>query len=317
MSFSSDVKHELSNQSTDARHCQITELAVLLSFYGTIIASETRLQLRVTSESLSVARKVFTLVAKTFKINANVSSRRNMSKKNSIYTIWIKDHEVTSRILQATKMLDLPTQEKTIRGIVDPILLKRMCCMRSFVRGAFLSAGSMGDPGKAYHLEFVCLHIETAEQICHVLHGLSLDAKIVQRKKVHIVYLKESSQIVDLLNMMGAYVSLLDLENIRVLKEFRNSINRKVNCETANINKTVSAALRQVEDIQYLMEEGHGEDLPEGLFQIASARLEHPHATLAELGEMLTPSVGKSGVNHRLRKLSEMANEIRQQKEIL
>jgi len=317
MSFSSDVKKELSNHWIGARHCQIAELAVLLSFYGTILVGEKYIRLKVTTENLPVARKVFTLITKTFKINAYVSTRLNMTKKSSTYTIFIKDHDAAIRILSATKMLHVLEQDVAIRGVVDSNLLKRMCCMRSFVRGAFLSAGSMGDPDKGYHLEFVCLHIETADQICGVLHALSMDAKIVQRKKVHIVYIKEGSQIVDLLNIMGAYISLLNLENIRVLKEVRNSINRKVNCETANINKTVSAAMKQVEDIQYLMEEGQLDSVPEGLFQIAMLRLEHPHATLTELGELLSPPVGKSGVNHRLRKLTEMALELRQKKEAL
>ena len=140
-----------------------------------------------------------------------------------------------------------------------------------------------------------------------------MDAKTVQRKKSYVVYLKEGSQIVDILNIMEAHVALMELENVRILKEMRNSVNRKVNCETANINKTVSAAVKQVEDITYLRDTIGFEKLSEGLEEIALARLAYPEATLKELGELLSPPVGKSGVNHRLRKLSEMAEKVRQE----
>ena len=139
-----------------------------------------------------------------------------------------------------------------------------------------------------------------------------MDAKIVRRKKSYVVYLKEGSQIVDILNIMEAHISLMELENVRILKEMRNTVNRKVNCETANINKTVSAAVKQVEDITYLRDTIGFEKMSEGLEEVALARLSHPDATLKELGELLSPPVGKSGVNHRLRKLSEMAEKVRQ-----
>ena len=142
--------------------------------------------------------------------------------------------------------------------------------------------------------------------------SFGLDAKIVRRKKSYVVYLKEGSQIVDILNVMEAHVALMELENVRILKEMRNSVNRKVNCETANINKTVSAAVKQVEDITYLRDMIGFENMPDNLVEAAYARLDHPDATLKELGESLTPPVGKSGINHRLRKLSEMAESLRQ-----
>ena len=152
-----------------------------------------------------------------------------------------------------------------------------------------------------------------AEQVKELLCSFETDAKIVQRKKVYVVYVKEGSQIVDILNIMEAHVSLMELENVRILKEMRNTVNRKVNCETANINKTVSAAVKQVEDITYLRDTIGFEKLSEGLEEIALARLSHPEASLKELGELLSPPVGKSGVNHRLRKLSELAEKVRQE----
>lgn len=171
----------------------------------------------------------------------------------------------------------------------------------------------MSDPKKSYHFEIVCASSEAARQIQNVICSFGLDAKIVSRKKSFVVYLKEGAQIVDILNVMEAHVSLMELENVRILKEMRNSVNRKVNCETANINKTVSAAVKQVEDITYLRDTVGFENLPENLVETAYARLDNPEATLKELGEALTPPVGKSGINHRLRRLSEMADKVRQE----
>ena len=171
----------------------------------------------------------------------------------------------------------------------------------------------MSDPKKSYHFEIVCSSPEAARQIQGVISSFGLDAKIVPRKKTFVVYLKEGSQIVDILNVMEAHISLMELENVRILKEMRNSVNRKVNCETANINKTVSAAVKQVEDITYLRDTVGFENLPENLVEAANARLANPEASLKELGEALTPPVGKSGINHRLRRLSEMAEKVRQE----
>ena len=146
------------------------------------------------------------------------------------------------------------------------------------------------------------------------IKSFELDARIVERRRYHVVYLKEGAQIVDMLNVMGAHISLMDLENVRILKEVRNSINRQVNCETANMGKTIQAAVKQVEDIRYIMENVGIDSLSEGLADIARVRLEYPEDSLKDLGERLSPPVGKSGVNHRLRKLSQIAEEIRNNK---
>ena len=144
-----------------------------------------------------------------------------------------------------------------------------------------------------------------------------MDARIVQRKKSYVVYVKEGAQIVDLLGLMGASRAVMELENIRILKEMRNSVNRQVNCETANINKTVNAAVKQIEDIRYIERVKGFESLRDNLAEIAGLRLQYPEATLKELGMMLNPQVGKSGVNHRLRKLSVIADELRENEEEL
>lgn len=194
---------------------------------------------------------------------------------------------------------------------VDSLLIKNSCCQRAFLRGAFLSVGSMSDPEKGYHLEFDCSDEAKAKQLQQVIAGFGIETKIIHRKKYYVVYLKEGSAIVDLLNVCGAPISLMNLENTRILKEMRNSVNRRVNCEAANIAKTVNAAARQVEDIEYLRVHYGFQRLPQSLREMAEVRLENPDAPLKELGEYFDPPIGKSGVNHRLRKLSELAEKVR------
>lgn len=316
MSFSGNVKEELSKQWSSARHCQIAELAALISICGIIVINScSRYSVKIHSENLAVARKCFTLIEKTFNIEADISIRRNISKQSVSYAVAVRRHEDALRILQATKLIDEHQAGFEEVHIVNPLVVQQTCCRRSFIRGIFLSAGSMSDPNKSYHFEIVCSSEKMARQIKELICGFSMDAKIVQRKKAYVVYLKEGSQIVDILNIMEAHISLMELENVRILKEMRNTVNRKVNCETANINKTVSAAVKQVEDITYLRDTIGFEKLSEGLEEIALVRLSHPDATLKELGELLSPPVGKSGVNHRLRKLGEMAEKVRQNKE--
>ena len=173
----------------------------------------------------------------------------------------------------------------------------------------------MSDPNKAYHFEIVCTTVNMAEQLRRMMCSFSMDAKIVARKKMYVVYLKEGAQLVDMLNIMEAHVSLMELENIRIIKDMRNSANRQSNCDSANINKMVRTAARQVDDIRYIEEHFGFEQLPPQLREMAQVRLENPDVSLQELGTYLDPPVGKSGVNHRLRKLKEIAESLRAGKE--
>lgn len=314
MSFSGNVKEELSEHWSSARHCQIAELAAILGLCGSIIInSRNEYRVKVHTENKAVARKVFTLIKKTFNIESDISIRRNIQKQSVSYSVVVKQHQDALRVLQAVKLIDEHLDGFEEVRIVNPIVVQQTCCKRAFIRGAFLAAGSMSDPKKAYHFEIVCAAEPMAEQIRELMSSFSMDAKIVQRKKSYVVYLKEGSQIVDILNIMEAHVSLMELENVRILKEMRNTINRKVNCETANLNKTVSAAVKQLEDITYLRDTIGLEKLSEGLEEVALARLSHPDASLKELGALLSPPVGKSGVNHRLRKLGDLAEKVRKE----
>lgn len=186
---------------------------------------------------------------------------------------------------------------------------------RRTIREAFIQSGSISDPEKFYHLEIVFSSPEDAENIRKMMESFELGAKIAVRKGHYVVYLKEGSQIADMLRVMEASMALMEFENIRIVKEMRNSINRQVNCETANLGKTASAAVKQMEDIRYICSTVGLEGIPESLADIARIRLQYPEAALKELGQLLDPPLGKSGVNHRLKKLGELAEELRSLRE--
>lgn len=293
MSFSGKIKEELAQHYAKARHCNLAELSALVhmsgSFekdgYGSCI-------LKLHTENDGVARKCFTLLGKTFNISTDIAIRRNTAKGSCSYYIRAKGEELLA---------------------VENVIVQAVCCKRAYIRGAFIASGSMSDPDKSYHFEIVCGTLKQAEYLRNMINSFEMDAKIVKRKKSYVVYLKEGSQIVDILNIMEAHVALLELENVRIMKEMRNTVNRKVNCETANINKTVSASVRQMEDIIYIRDNIGFDKLPDGLKDVALTRLKYPDATLKELGGLLENPIGKSGVNHRLRKLSEIAEKLREQ----
>ena len=307
MSFSARIKEELSRQMSPARHCQIAEIAAILSLCGGIqISGDDRYTIKIHTENVTVARKCFTLLKKTFNIEAELAVKLN--QKENTYLIRVNDREETRQILQAVKLHETDRQ---LTMPIPAVVVQRQCCKRAFLRGAFLASGSISDPNRFYHLEIVCPDAPRAEQVQELLKSFGIDARIVFRKNHHVVYMKEGAQIVEMLGIMEANIALMNLENVRILKEMRGSVNRKVNCETANINKTVSAAIRQIEDIRYIEETIGFSSLPEPLEQMARLRLQYPEASLLELGKMLTPVVGKSGVNHRLRKLKEIAEDLR------
>ena len=302
MSFSGQIKEELAQVISSPRHCQLAELAALVQFCGHI---EEDGSLLVQSENPLVIRKCFTLLKKTFKIEAVAKSQ--MQTQN--YRLFVTGEDAF-RILEALKICDT-AGHLMMRHLTDPVLIKNSCCKRAYLRGCYMAVGSMSDPYKSYHLELVCGLQAQAEQLLKILHDFSLDAKMKVRKKYYVVYMKEGENIADFLNITEAHKALMEFENTRIYKGMRNMVNRKVNCEAANITKTVNAATRQVEDIRLIREKMGLEGLPEPLRQMAYVRLENPQASLGELGKLLDPPVGKSGVNHRLRKLGELAKELK------
>ena len=297
MSFSSEVKEELSRHLGKSRHCQIAELAALIAFDGKVQVSESGCDLFLDSENELLNTKYDLLLKKLFDFSEEKREKSGREQKKIYETVkmWDEDHQI-------------PMITETVNGL----LLLQGCCKRAYIRGAFLAGGSISDPNKSYHFEIVCRTMPQAEQLRDTMNSFDVDAKIVERKKHFVVYLKEGAQIVDILNVMEAHVALMTVENVRILKEMRNSVNRKVNCETANISKTVNAAVKQLEDITYIREVMGLDSLPDNLKEMALLRLEYPEAPLKELGMYLDPPVGKSGVNHRLRKISEIADGLRE-----
>lgn len=305
MSFSLEVKEEIAKQISSSRHCQIAEMAAYIANFGSYSPDQDSFILQ--SDKETVIRKVFTLLKKTYNIySATEESDLKEADTKDSYSIVLTDQEEIRKVLQSVRYQEM--ESKT----VSDILIKNDCCRRAFLRGTFLCLGSMSDPAKSYHMEYVCGSREQAVQLQSLIGTFNVDAKITERKKYYVVYIKEGESIVDLLNIMGAHVSLMNLENLRIVKEVRNTVNRRVNCETANLYKTIDAAGRQMDDIIYLRDHYGLDRLPESLKEMAIVRLEHEDASLKELGEYLDPPVGKSGVNHRLRKLKELAEELRE-----
>ena len=280
MSFSKDVKEELFQVVPKSRHCMVAELA------GIFVLQWKDSIKNISDDHLN--RKVFTLLNNTCNIGKDV--------------IAITDDV----FLETKKMIKLSEDGQ----LIDEIIIQQICCKRAFIRGAFLVAGSISDPNKGYHFEIVCNTVSQAKLLQKVMKFFDVQAKIVERNGKHVVYLKEGAQIVEILRVMEAPHSVMELENIRVVKEVRGTINRKVNCETANIGKTVNAAVRQIEEINLIQTKIGLENLPQQLQEIANLRLAYPDTPLADLGQMLEPPIGKSGVNHRFKKLAAIAKEL-------
>lgn len=317
MSFSAKAKGELSRIVADNKCCQISELAALLRMNGTIqMSGNKKVNLKISTENPALARRIFTLLKKTFDIHTEVMVRRNSYlKKNNNY-IMIVTHQMGSiDLLAKVAIMSEDSGQALILNYAVPWnIINKSCCKRSYLRGAFLGGGSVSDPEKTYHLEIVTQNQDHCEEICKLINSFGLNSKTIQRKNSYVIYLKEGEQIVDFLNIIGAHSALLNLENVRIYKEMRNNVNRIVNCETANLSKTVNAAYRQISNIEYIKNKIGFHKLPVNLREIAELRINYQEASLKELGEMLDPPIGKSGVNHRLRKLDQIAEKLKDNK---
>lgn len=312
MSFSAETKNELARVISENHCCNITELAALVRLAGSIqIVGYKKLNLKITTELNSIARKIFKLLKQNFGINTTISVNKNqMLKRNNSYVLMVTSEMGAEKLIKKLGIL-APGDGFYTLNKVPTHLMQHDECKRAFIRGAFLGGGSISDPGKNYHMEFVTNNEDFAESLKDFINSLGFNCKIVSRKNNYVVYLKESEQISDLLSIIGAHHALLSLQSTKIVKAMRNNVNRIVNCETANLSKTVNAAVRQVENIKFIQDTVGISSLPENLQEIARLRIECEDMTLKELGEMLNPPIGKSGVNHRLRKIEEIANKLR------
>ncbi|MBA1334215.1 MAG: Sporulation transcription regulator WhiA [Firmicutes bacterium] len=314
MSFSSIAKNELSRIIPDNYCCQMAELSAIVRMGGIIrLRGSENISLRMVTENAAIARKIFILLKKLYGLNIEIMVRKNRHlKKNHSYIMEVTAAMGADRVLMDTGVALKDTEGMyRINYKVPGFVLEERCCRRSYLRGAFLGGGSVSDPERAYHLEFVTHSSDHAEDLKRLINGFSLSSKIVERKSNYVVYIKEGEQIVDLLNIVGAHNALLKFENTRIFKQMRNDVNRIVNCETANLTKTVNASIRQIETIEYIKNTVGLDKLPSNLREIAELRLNYRDASLKELGQMLSPALGKSGINHRFRKIEEIAEQIK------
>lgn len=308
MSFASETKKELTLIETDLT-CTKAEISALIRMNGSLSFSNRQLSLDVQTENAAIARRLYSSMKKLYPYNVELLVRRKMRlKKNNVYICRVREG---ARELLAD--LYILTDDFQFNNIIEPALIPKTMQKRAYLRGAFLAGGSVNNPEtSAYHLEVYSLYKEHSEALMNLMNTFHLNAKTIERKKGFVTYLKEAEKISDFLSLVGAHQAMMKFEDVRILRDVRNSVNRIVNCETANLNKTIGAALRQVENIRYIDETIGIDQLPERLREIARLRVEHQEVTLKELGDMLsTGAVSKSGVNHRLRKLDEIADSLR------
>lgn len=311
MSFSVEVKNELARVTGDNECCHVAELASLMRMGGTmLIGGNKSIGVNFTTENPAVARKVLTLIKKGFHLRTEVVvSRGRRLKKTNSYAVRVAPSQAVAQLLVRLGIM----QGDSLNISQDTGVLKKSCCRRSYLRGAFLGGGSVNKPAGDYHLELVTGNQDFAKTLVRVMRAFRLSARMTDRKNDYIVYLKDGDTIISFLNVIGAHQALMDFESVRVIKDMRNQVNRLVNCETANLQKTVNAALRQVESIQLIARTTGLHNLPAPLREAAEVRLAHPEATLSELVEALDGRISKSGMNHRLRKLEQLAADMTQE----
>lgn len=315
-SFAAQSKNELTRVESPPC-CRRAELSALVRINGTVSLHRRSIVLDVTTENAAIARHIFTLFKGLYGIHPEVLVRKKVRlKKNNVY--FNRLTEDAKRVLLDLKILQRGHGERlTQTEGIDPELIRSSCCRRAYLRGAFMASGSVNNPDSgSYHLEIVTTYQDHAAAICRLMNRFHLHAKVIERKKGYVVYIKEGDKIGEFLSIIGAHQSLLHFEDVRIMKDMRNSVNRLVNCETANLNKTIQAAMRQIENIRLIERELGLDQLPARLREVAEVRLKYPEITLTELGQMLPGGkVSKSAVNHRLRKLDEIANQLRRHAE--
>lgn len=308
MSFASQIKNEIIKIQSD-QCCKKAELAAIIRMNGVLFVSKRVFSLDVQTENAAIARRIYTLIKENYDYPIELLVRKKMKlKKNNVYIVRIK-YDVKGFL---TKLSIKFTNDKIEQSITEDIFQDN-CCKRAYLRGAFLSRGSVNNPEtSSYHLEVFNFYKEHNDELKALMNSFKLHARQIQRRNGYIVYLKEAEKITEFLNIVGAHNALFKFEDVRIVRDMRNSVNRLVNCETANLNKTIQASVRQVESIKLIDEIIGLENIPARLREIAETRLKYPEVTLKELGELIpSGKLSKSGVNHRLKKIEEMAEEAR------
>ncbi|NSW91683.1 MAG: DNA-binding protein WhiA [Firmicutes bacterium] len=312
MSFSSLVKNELCRINIKEECCLKAELAAVVAIGGIISFTDNSMDITIITENAAFARRTYLLFKELLGFSVEVKCRKGKKlKKHTSYILTIADPNNANKVIKDLNIQLNMDERRNFPTIVQDVkkIITNSCCKRSYLRGAFLAGGSISDPEKTYHIELTTRFPLLAYELKEMISDYNLNAKIIKRKGYYVIYLKEGDHIVDFLNIIGAHSALLNMENIRILKDMRNNVNRIVNCETANLEKTVNASVRQIQNIEYIRDYIGFDKLPKNLREIAELRLQYSDASLKELGEMLEPPLGKSGVNHRLRRLEKIAKD--------
>ncbi len=307
MSFAADVKKELTTLEVHREHAK-AELAALIRMNGSLSLANHQFVLNVQTENAAIARRIYTLLKDHFDVRSELLVRRKMKlKKNNVYIVRLKQE--TERVLTELDIMD----GMMFHSHVSNEIMGNAQKMRSYLRGAFMASGSVNNPETSrYHLEIYSIYEEHNQDICDMLNYYDLNARTLERRNGYIAYLKGAEKIADFLTLIGATNSMLKFEDVRIVRDMRNSVNRLVNCETANMNKTIDAASKQIDNIHFIENHVGLQALPEKLQEIAELRLEHPEISLKELGEMIpSGAISKSGINHRIRKINEFADQLR------
>ena len=309
MSFSSDVKGEITKKYTNEKSA-LAELAAMVCFAGKLKKDERGYYFYVLTENPRTARRVYSLLKGALEISSRIKIRKT-SEKSTYYEVVTDNEPDIERLFEKCGLTE---SEKGLGGFVSYRIAENIVPNRetkkAFVRGAFIVGGSVINPKKNYHLEFTTGRYGLANDFSALLGELGIPPKMVVRKSKYVLYYKSCDDITDVLTILGAVNCLMEYHNAKIVKEVRNNINRTINCETANMNKTIDASVEQCMCIQKLMDKGVFESLPDNLREIARLRLQYPDYSLKELGETANPPIGKSGVNHRLRKIMNIAAEL-------
>jgi cell division protein WhiA len=308
MSFASETKKELTQVETDDSSLK-AEVSALIRMNGSLSFANRQLSVDVQTENAAIARRLYTNMKRLYNLNVELLVRKKMRlKKNNVYICRVREG---ARELLAD--LQIVSESFEFNHTISKSLIPHNSQKRAYLRGAFLAGGSVNNPEtSSYHLEVYSLYKEHGEALADLMNHYDLNAKTIERKKGFVTYLKEAEKISDFLSLVGAHQAMMKFEDVRIVRDMRNSVNRIVNCETANLNKTIGAALRQVDNIRFIDNSIGLDQLPEKLREIARLRVEYQDVTLKELGEMVsTGVVSKSGVNHRLRKIDEIADALR------
>ena len=306
MSFTAEVKEELSRIEPKRQCCLKAELAALVRIEGTLhITGRERYRLEIATETAPVARKAIKLLHGIYDLKTELTVRRSVLHKTNNYLITVVSQP---RLPQALNELGILDDTLTLAYGIAPRLVRRDCCAVSYLRGAFLGGGFVADPHGDFHFELTAETGEMAEDLRGLMARFGMQAKVTQRRGLHAVYLKGAEPIVTFLALVGAHRALLRTEDVRILKSMRSDVNRLVNAETANLQKSAEAAIAQIEAIRVLKATRGLDTLPPALRELAALRLEHPEASLRELGELAEPPLSKSAVYHRIRRLEELAS---------